>query len=65
MAGLFYRYGFVFDIKGEVQSVRVNQFDGSLAYLDAFCTSADTKVGWSDIMSGFGKLPYGTNIHTN
>ena len=23
MAGLFYCYGFVFDIKGEVQSVRV------------------------------------------
>ena len=41
MAGLFYRYWFVFDIKGKVQSVRVNQLDGSLAYLDAFCTSAE------------------------
>lgn len=46
MAGLFYRYGFVFDTKGEVQSVRVDQLDGSLAYLDAFCTSAE----WSPIL---------------
>lgn len=46
MAGLFYRYGFVFDIKCEVQSVRVNQPDGSLAYLNAFCTSAE----WSPIL---------------
>lgn len=64
MAGLFYRYGFVFGIKGEVQSVRVNQFDGSLAYLHAFCTYAErspiswaTKASWSDIMSRFSKLP--------
>ena len=46
MAGLFYRYGFVFDTKGEVQSVRVDQLDGSLAYLDGFCTSAE----WSPIL---------------
>lgn len=64
MAGLFYRYGFVFDIKGEVQSVRVDQVDGSLAYLHAFCTYAErspiswaTKASWSDIMSRFSKLP--------
>lgn len=37
VAGLFYHYGFVFDAKGVVQSVR-NQPDGFLAYLDAFCT---------------------------
>ena len=46
MAGLFYCHGFVFDIKGEVQSVRVDQPDGSLAYLSAFCTSAE----WSPIL---------------
>ncbi|CDM28714.1 hypothetical protein DTO013E5_860 [Penicillium roqueforti] len=39
MAGLFYHYGFLFDIKGTVESVRMDQADGSLAYLDAFCTS--------------------------
>ncbi|KAL4982546.1 hypothetical protein BDW68DRAFT_195210 [Aspergillus falconensis] len=37
MAGFFYRYGFNFDTKGAVQSVRMDQPDGSLAYLDAFC----------------------------
>jgi hypothetical protein len=41
MAGLFYQYGFVFDIKGVVQSVRADQADGSLAYLDAFCTAGE------------------------
>lgn len=46
MAGLFYRYGFVFDIKGEVQNVRMDQLDDSLAYLDAFCTSAE----WSPML---------------
>lgn len=46
VAGPFYRYGFVFDIKGGVQNVRVDQLDGSLAYLDAFCTSAE----WSPML---------------
>lgn len=44
MAGLFYQYGFVFDAKGAVQSVRVDEDDGSLAYLDAFCVASDS--GW-------------------
>ncbi|KAJ5927857.1 hypothetical protein N7466_006813 [Penicillium verhagenii] len=39
MAGLFYQYGFHFDIKGVVRRVRVEESDGSLAYLDAFCTA--------------------------
>ncbi|KAJ5129706.1 uncharacterized protein N7515_005745 [Penicillium bovifimosum] len=39
MAGLFYHYGFNFDLKGVVQSVRMGQLDGSLAYLDAFCVA--------------------------
>lgn len=46
MAGLFYRYGFVFDSKGVVQSVRVD-LNGPLAYLDAFCTADE----WSPIVS--------------
>ena len=41
MAGLFYHYGFCFDIKGTVESVRVDQADGSLAYLDDFCTTKE------------------------
>lgn len=40
MAGFFYHYGFVFDIKGVVQSVRVEP-DCSLAYLDAFCIASE------------------------
>ncbi|OOQ84384.1 hypothetical protein PEBR_30716 [Penicillium brasilianum] len=39
MAGIFYRYGFKFDTKGVVQSVRMDQPDDSLAYLDAFCAA--------------------------
>ncbi|KAJ5826905.1 hypothetical protein N7447_003668 [Penicillium robsamsonii] len=41
MAGLFYHHGFVFDVKGAVQSVREDQPDGSLAYLNAFCTAGE------------------------
>ncbi|KAJ5091946.1 hypothetical protein NUU61_006816 [Penicillium alfredii] len=41
MAGFFFHYGFVFDIKGVVQSVRMDQPAGSLAYLDAFCTAGE------------------------
>lgn len=41
MAGLFYHYGFNFDTKGVVQSVRMDQPDGSLAYLDAFCAAGE------------------------
>ena len=44
MAGLFYHYGFVFDGKGAVQIVRVDQADGSLAYLNAFCTSVESTM---------------------
>ncbi|KAJ5741046.1 hypothetical protein N7493_000918 [Penicillium malachiteum] len=40
MAGLFYHYGFTFDTKGVVQSVRMDQPNGSLAYLDAFCAAS-------------------------
>lgn len=36
MVGLFYQYGFVFDGRGVVESVRVDD-DHALAYLDAFC----------------------------
>lgn len=39
MAGFFYHYGFNFDTKGEIQSVRMDRPDGSLAYLDAFCAA--------------------------
>ncbi|KAL3474120.1 hypothetical protein BJX99DRAFT_271878 [Aspergillus californicus] len=38
MAGFFCHYGFIFDMKGEVQSVRM---EGSLAYLDTFCTTVE------------------------
>ncbi|KAJ0424804.1 hypothetical protein BJY00DRAFT_275288 [Aspergillus carlsbadensis] len=41
MAGLFYRYGLIFDTKGVMQSVRTDQPDGSLAYLDAFCAAGE------------------------
>lgn len=41
IAGLFYNYGFNFDTKGMVQSVRMDQPDGSLAYLDAFCAAGE------------------------
>lgn len=41
MAGFFYHYGFNFDTKGVVQSVRMDQPDGSLAYLDAFCAAGE------------------------
>lgn len=41
MAELFYRYGFNFDAKGVVQGVRMDQPDGSLAYLDAFCAAGE------------------------
>lgn len=41
MAGFFYRYGFNFDTKGAVQSVRMDQPDGSLAYLNAFCAAGE------------------------
>ncbi|KAE8378127.1 hypothetical protein BDV26DRAFT_292480 [Aspergillus bertholletiae] len=37
MAGFFYHYGVNFDTKGVVQSVRMDQPDGSLAYLDTLC----------------------------
>lgn len=40
MAGLFYHYGFNFDAKGVVQSVR-GQLGGSLAYVDAFCVTGE------------------------
>lgn len=36
-AGFFYYYGFHFDGKGVVQCVRMEQEEGSLAYLVAFC----------------------------
>ncbi|KAL4908656.1 hypothetical protein BDW74DRAFT_147734 [Aspergillus multicolor] len=39
MAELFYRYGLIFDSKSVVPSVRMDQGDGSLAYLDAFRTA--------------------------
>ncbi|KAJ5722338.1 hypothetical protein N7488_000373 [Penicillium malachiteum] len=45
MAGLFYRYAFVFDAKGAVKNVRVADSNGSFPYLDAFCTTLD----WSPI----------------
>ncbi|KAF9890789.1 hypothetical protein FE257_005359 [Aspergillus nanangensis] len=41
MAGFFYHYGFHFDTKGAVRSVRMDQPDGSLAYLDAFCAAGE------------------------
>ncbi|OQE13629.1 hypothetical protein PENFLA_c045G00936 [Penicillium flavigenum] len=56
MAGLFYHYGFNFDTKGVVQSVRTDQPDGSLAYLDAFCAGGEwaplSQAGGWDVMSG-------------
>lgn len=45
MAGLFYRYGIVFDVKGVVQSVRVDR-DGTLGYLDVLCTADE----WGPIL---------------
>ncbi|KAJ5256719.1 hypothetical protein N7478_012823 [Penicillium angulare] len=39
MAGFFYRYGLDFDTNGVVQGMRMNQPDGSLAYLDTFCAA--------------------------
>ncbi|KAJ5382560.1 hypothetical protein N7517_000471 [Penicillium concentricum] len=39
--GLFYHYGLVFDVQGAVQSVREEQPDGSLEYLNAFCTAGE------------------------
>ncbi|KAJ5746119.1 hypothetical protein N7520_011301 [Penicillium odoratum] len=45
MAGLFYQYGFDFDIKGVVRGVPVEQSDSSFAYFDAFCTADE----WSPL----------------
>jgi hypothetical protein len=46
MAVLFDYYGFVFEVKGAVQIVRMDQLDGYLAYLNAFCTTAE----WTPIL---------------
>lgn len=40
MAGLFYRYGLVVDLKGVVKGV-VDPSHSSFRYLDAFCTADD------------------------
>jgi len=40
MAGIFYHYGFKFDLQGAVQGVRTEQ-DHSIDYLDAFCTASE------------------------
>jgi hypothetical protein len=37
---------FVFDVKGAAQIVRADQLDGYLAYLNAFCTTAE----WTSIL---------------
>jgi hypothetical protein len=48
MAGFFYHYGFDFDTNGAVQSVRLDQPAGSLAYLDAFCAAGEwAPLSWS------------------
>jgi hypothetical protein len=46
MAVHFYHYGFVFDVKGAAQIVRADPLDGYLAYLNAFCTTAE----WTPIL---------------
>jgi hypothetical protein len=45
MAGFFYHYGFNFDPKGAVQSVRMDLQGGSLLYLYAFCAAS----GWAPL----------------
>lgn len=41
MAVLFDYYVLVYDVKGAVQIVWMDQLDGYLAYLNAFCTTAE------------------------
>ncbi len=41
LVGSFYTYGLTFQIKGGVQSVQVDQLDGSLTYLDGFRTAKE------------------------